>query len=170
MSRAVVLLLWLFISAEALSQTTPYTVLKDPRHPEKNMLVGQVSPYILLNDSSFSWFPANQKGYSGSAPLMAALSSSSGVCFIVFAGTWCEDSHFIIPRFFRSLESAGFPNDRIVLYALDRDKKMPGGLTTALGITNVPTIIVTKNGKETGRVIEYGKTGKWDEEIAELVK
>jgi hypothetical protein len=170
MSRAAVLLLLLFLSAGALSQTTPYTVLKDPRHPEKNMLVGQISPYILLNDSSFSWFPANQKGYSGSAPLMSALSSSSGVCFIVFAGTWCEDSHFIIPRFFRTLESAGFPNDRLVLYALDRDKKMPGGLTTALGITNVPTIIVTKNGKETGRVIEYGKTGKWDEEIAELVK
>ena len=38
-----------------------------------------------------------------------------------------------------------------------------------MNITNVPTIIVMKNGKEIGRVVEYGKTGKWDKELAEIV-
>ncbi len=38
-----------------------------------------------------------------------------------------------------------------------------------MGITNVPTIIVLKNGKEVGRVVEYGASGKWDEELASLL-
>jgi hypothetical protein len=37
-------------------------------------------------------------------------------------------------------------------------------------IKNVPTIIALKEGKEVGRVVEYGKTGKWDAEVAEIVK
>jgi hypothetical protein len=45
-----------------------------------------------------------------------------------------------------------------------------GNLNDAFKITNVPTIIVMKDGKEIGRVVEYGKTGKWDVELAELLK
>jgi hypothetical protein len=39
-----------------------------------------------------------------------------------------------------------------------------------MNITNVPTIIVMKNGKEVGRVIEYGTIGKWDKELSDIVK
>ena len=31
------------------------------------------------------------------------------------------------------------------------------------------TFIVMKGGKEVGRVIEYGKNGRWDKEIGEIV-
>jgi hypothetical protein len=33
----------------------------------------------------------------------------------------------------------------------------------------VPTIIVYKNGKELGRVVEYGKYGVFDKELAEII-
>jgi hypothetical protein len=33
----------------------------------------------------------------------------------------------------------------------------------------VPTIIVLKDGKELGRVVEYGNTGKWDRELADII-
>ncbi|MEI9808442.1 MAG: hypothetical protein WDO16_11570 [Bacteroidota bacterium] len=38
-----------------------------------------------------------------------------------------------------------------------------------MNITNVPTIIVMKKGKEVGRVIEYGKEGVFDKELAEII-
>jgi hypothetical protein len=34
---------------------------------------------------------------------------------------------------------------------------------------NVPTIIVLKDGKEIGRVVEYGKTGMFDKELGEII-
>ncbi|MBK7347662.1 MAG: hypothetical protein IPI98_12365 [Chitinophagaceae bacterium] len=45
-----------------------------------------------------------------------------------------------------------------------------GNLTAAFNIINVPTIIVMKEGKEVGRVVEYGKTGQWDKELTGLLQ
>ncbi|MBK7291849.1 MAG: thioredoxin family protein [Chitinophagaceae bacterium] len=53
---------------------------------------------------------------------------------------------------------------------MDRAKKTLSHLTEALNITNVPTIIVMKNGKEIGRVVEYGKYGLFDMELGEILK
>ena len=33
----------------------------------------------------------------------------------------------------------------------------------------VPTIIVMKNGREIGRVVEYGKYGSFDKELGEIL-
>ena len=66
-------------------------------------------------------------------------------------------------------EKSGLPVERISMISLDRDKKDPAHIAEALGVTLVPTIIVFKDGKEVGRVAEYGKTGKWDKEVADLI-
>jgi hypothetical protein len=66
-------------------------------------------------------------------------------------------------------ELSGFPDSAISLLAVNRIKKTPGNLADAMGITNVPTIIIMKDGKEKGRIVEYGKTGKWDEELAGML-
>ncbi len=52
------------------------------------------------------------------------------------------------------------PDENITLFGVNSKKKTLGNLTVALSVTNVPTIIVFKEGKELGRVVEYGKTGK----------
>jgi hypothetical protein len=39
-----------------------------------------------------------------------------------------------------------------------------------LHVDKVPTIIVLKNGKELGRVIEFGKYGLFDMELGEILK
>jgi hypothetical protein len=84
-------------------------------------------------------------------------------------GTWCEDSHFIIPKFYALTDAAGFSQDRISLIGVDRNKKTLSHLTEALNVINVPTIIVLKNGKEAGRVVEYGKYGMFDKELGEII-
>jgi len=38
-----------------------------------------------------------------------------------------------------------------------------------MNIKATPTIIVMKDGKELGRLVEYGKTGYWDKELAKII-
>ena len=91
------------------------------------------------------------------------------VQYVVFGGTWCEDTQFILPKFFKLQEQSGLSESRLSLYAVDRSKKTLGNIADAFKITNVPTIIVMKDGKEIGRVVEYGKTGKWDTELGQIL-
>ena len=57
----------------------------------------------------------------------------------------------------------------ITLFGVNREKNSLGNIAKAFNITNVPTIIVMQDGKEVGRVVEYGKTGKWDKELAAIL-
>ncbi len=87
---------------------------------------------------------------------------------VVFLGTWCEDSHVIIPKLFPFLDAAGFSNDRLTVIGVDRNKKTISHLSDAFNVTNVPTVIVMKEGKELGRVVEYGHYGMVEKELAEI--
>ncbi len=52
---------------------------------------------------------------------------------------------------------------------LTEAKKTLHHLAEAFQVTNVPTFIVLKNGKEIGRVVEYGRYGMIDKELGEIV-
>lgn len=161
----------LLISSLGISQTAGFKVTKDPVNNEK-MLVGTISKKDLTDDPAFaSWYNENQKIYTTpNAGLAAALQANKKkIYLVIFGATWCEDSHFILPRLFRIQETAGFPENHIVLYALDRDKKLPSPIADAFAVSHTPTVIVMKDGRETGRVIEYGKTGRWEEELTEII-
>ncbi|MFN8245634.1 MAG: thioredoxin family protein [Ferruginibacter sp.] len=159
-----------FASTCAIAQA-PYVVEKDPKHPEEIMLTGIISKYILQNNDSFGWYRSNQNGYTPDPAIVQTLDSSRAfISLIIFGGTWCDDTRFILPKLFKWQEQTGFPDKSISFFGVNRDKQTPGNITNALNIVNVPTIIVMKNGKEIGRVVEYGKTGKWDTELASIIR
>lgn len=89
--------------------------------------------------------------------------------FFFFGATWCEDTHFILPKFYKIQEVSGFPEDHIIVFAVDRKKNGTGNIAHAMNITRTPTIVVMKEGKEIGRLVEYGKTGHWDTELAGII-
>ena len=72
---------------------------------------------------------------------------------IVF-GSWCSDSETGVPEVILLLEKIGFPQEKISLIAVDRDKKAPNVNLERMGVEFVPTVIVKKDGKELGRIIE----------------
>jgi len=147
-----------------------YEVSPDPQHPEVKILKGIINKDLVKNDTSFTWYAQSQKFYSApDTSIVGVLQRNNNVSYIVFGGTWCEDTQFVLPKFFKLQEKAGISDNRITFFGVDRQKQTLGNIATAMNITNVPTIIVMKNGKEVGRVVEYGKTGKWDKELAELV-
>jgi len=169
MKKKIISLLLLFISAFAALAQNQYEILPDKN--EGKIFKGIISREVLEKDTSFKWYAENLKGYTPNSDAIAALKQySDSIQFIVFMGTWCEDSHFIIPKFFSLLDAAGFPKDKVSLIGTDRSKKTLSHLAEAIDIINVPTIIVMKKGKEAGRVVEYGKYGMFDKELGEIIR
>jgi thiol-disulfide isomerase/thioredoxin len=169
MKKIFIFVYVLFISAIAALAQNQYEILPDKN--EGKILKGIISREVLERDTSFKWYTENLKGYTPNADAIAALKQySDSIQFIVFMGTWCEDSHFIIPKFFSLLDAAGFSKDKVSLIGTDRSKKTLSHLAEALDIINVPTIIVMKKGKEVGRVVEYGKYGMFDKELGEIIR
>ena len=164
----VVVFLFIVLKSQAQAQ---YEISQDPKHPEVKVLRGIINKYLIQNDTAFRWYDSNQKIYGPDTATLNAFERTKGkLQFVVFGGTWCEDTQFVLPRFFKLQEMSGVPDNTITFFGVNRDKKTLGNIAAAFGITNVPTIIVMKDGKELGRVVEYGKTGKWDKELAELLK
>ncbi len=170
MKKCSVLVLAIFCLHNIFAQS-PYLSFKDNSQPGQQILNGIITKYALQNDSTYKWYASSQNTYNPSPELVNSLVSAKGkIQFVVFGGTWCEDTQFILPKFFKLQEQAGFPDAAISMFAVDRNKKTVGGITDAFKVLNVPTIIVMKDGKELGRVVEYGKTGQWDKELTDLLK
>jgi len=121
-------------------------------------------------DTAYAWFKQNQQGYTPEAGALQAFKvNKDSINLIVFGGTWCGDTKGLLPKFYSLADAAGFSNDRITLIGVDRSKKTFHHLTDAFEVTRVPTFIVMKNGKEIGRVVEYGTTGMFDKELGEII-
>ena len=134
------------------------------------IIKGFISKKDLSSDKDFGWFAENQNGYTpNDAALKASTQNKDSVNYLVFGGTWCGDTKHILPKFLSLLDAAGVSQDRLTMLGVDRSKKTIQHLSEAFNITNVPTIIVLKNGREVGRVVEYGKSGMFDKDLAEIL-
>jgi thiol-disulfide isomerase/thioredoxin len=156
---------------QTMNAQTPYTIVKDEKNPGGLIYTGLINKYTLINEASFTWYNDNQKNYKPSTELLNGFEAAkSKVHFVVFGGTWCDDTQFILPKFFKLQQLSGVSDSCVSFFGVNRDKKTIENVSAAFNITNVPTIIVMKSGKEIGRVVEYGKSGEWDKELLELVK
>jgi thiol-disulfide isomerase/thioredoxin len=134
------------------------------------VIKGFISKNDLVSDSSFKWFAENQKTFTPNAAAVQSLSAAKDSIYILaFGGTWCGDTKQILPQVYMTLDAAGFPANHFTLLGVDRGKKTINNLSESFNVTHVPTFIVLKNGKEIGRVVEYGKMGMPDKEIGEIV-
>jgi thiol-disulfide isomerase/thioredoxin len=168
MQKFFIPVLILFITTVPAFSQNQYEVIPDTDGGK--IFKGIISREVLEKDSTFKWYANGLLGYSPNAAAIAALKKySDSIQLVVFMGTWCEDSHFIIPKFYYLLDATGFSGNKVSLIGVDRNKKSLSHLTEALDIVNVPTIIVMKKGKEIGRVVEYGKTGLFDKELGEII-
>jgi thiol-disulfide isomerase/thioredoxin len=169
MKKLYTITIILFMAHTAIAQTN-FTSTTDPNHPEQKMLLGAITSTLLSTDTTFKWYTDSYQYYTPDTNTVATFKQHNQLHFVLFGGTWCEDTQTILPKFFKLQQLALIPDSNITFFAVDRNKKTYGHLAQALGITNVPTIIVYKDGKEIGRVVEYGKSGKWDIELAEAIK
>jgi thiol-disulfide isomerase/thioredoxin len=121
------------------------------------MAVGLISSRVLLKYPAFKWFKEGMDKYSPNDSDVNKLKSrlkNNKLSFIVFGGTWCDDTRELLPEFYKTMKLAEVNENRITLYALDRDKACGIAIPKEYNITNVPTFIIIEDGKEIGRIVE----------------
>ena len=160
-----------FMSILICDAQARYEVLADSAENNEKMLKGIIDKNDLLQDTSFHWYAESQRIYPhpDSAAVAALRSNKDSIYFLIFGGTWCMDTHFVLPKFYKIEEAAGFPEDHVTVFAVDRRMNTIGNIARAMHVRITPTIIVLKNGKELGRLVEYGKTGRWEQELAAII-
>jgi thiol-disulfide isomerase/thioredoxin len=168
--KRIVLIAGLLIINIGVFAQAQYEVTTDPKHPEVKIFRGIVNKYLIENEATFTWMKSAKVGYKpDTATINAFERNKAKVQFVVFGGTWCEDTQSILPKFFALQEKSGVPDNAISFFGVNRDKKSLASIAEAFNVKNVPTIIIMKDGVEKGRVVEYGKTGNWDKELAQIL-
>lgn len=122
-------------------------------------LLGKITKEGLLKTPYQNWYTKNYEAYDVNTSLTEKLNSSlSDYEIKVFLGTWCGDSKREVPRLYKVLESADFPENQLEIIALDNTnesyKQSPNNEQQGLNIHRVPTVIIYKDGKEINRIVE----------------
>ncbi|MCH2194511.1 thioredoxin family protein [Kordia sp.] len=106
------------------------------------------APYDSWFGPTYSTYPVDKETGAKVQPLLADVNIK------VFMGTWCEDSQREVPHFYRILDVLKINEQKVELITVDRDKMTPNHLEDGFDITNVPTFIFYKDGKEINRIVE----------------
>jgi hypothetical protein len=108
-----------------------------------------------LKEANYTWFNKNCETAKFSYEQIDELRGRfNDIKFIVFLGTWCSDSHRLIPPFVKLLEKIDYPLERVQLYGVDRNKETKGIEHRLYHIDRVPTIILMRENIEVGRITE----------------
>lgn len=149
----------LFAVLWSLSATAQYgfDISKDPVSGQ-TMFVGRCSFDDLNEEATFSWLNSRSNEYNPDPTVLAELKQKLPACkIIIFMGTWCEDTQNLLPKLYKTmLLTHCFTNYQ--MFAVNRDKVSKENEQKAYGVTMVPTIIILRNGKELGRIVETART------------
>ncbi len=102
-----------------------------------------------------------------SVAALAAADAETDVT-VVF-GTWCGDSKNYVPKLLKTLRDAGNPKLHVKLVGLSPRFQEPMELVQGTRILNVPTIVVSRNGKELGRIVETPGHERVEEDLAAIL-
>lgn len=166
--RRVFIAIALMISMHSFAQAG-YDISKD----EKNGAIvfkGKMAFADLERESSFDWLKSNQAFYIPDAANVAFLKEHlPHYKLVVFMGTWCDDSQFLVPQLYKLLSDIHYPMDQYTMYGVDRKKTSNHDEHITYKIEKVPTIILFRDNKEVGRITELVKKSI-DSDLAEIIK
>lgn len=137
-----------------MAQAQEFVREKDPK-TGKPILRGKMSFRDIQDETTNAWF---YKGASAYEPKDEAIRTLRGVSapyrFVVFLGTWCEDTQDLLPKFYKMLNQANIDLNAVELYGVDRNKESLNLEHVFYNVKKVPTFIVMHQHREVGRLIE----------------
>jgi thiol-disulfide isomerase/thioredoxin len=122
---------------------------------DKPMLIGYTT-LEAFNDTSFSWWWNSEYNMYDveSMDVKELKVKLEDVDIKIVMGTWCSDSRTEVPHFYKILDEINYPNEKVILINVNRDKQGLENEVEGLDINFVPTFIFYKAGEEIGRIIE----------------
>jgi len=166
--KKILFILMILTSLTAAAQKS-YEVSKDPKN-DRVVFSGPITFKDLEGEPTFTWFTEGRENYKLRKKQISYLRDKlKKYNMVVFMGTWCGDSHEIIPKLQRVLMETGYPMSKYTMYGVDRSKTSKDAGEKKYNITLVPTIILLRDGKEIGRITETAHKNI-EIDLAEIVK
>lgn len=142
--------------------------VEETKKEEETVVIGPTTRE-QIESAVPEWVQAevDSKPDAGTARTLATVEPGAEVT--VFLGTWCGDSRREVPRFWKALAEAGGDVPFEVHYVgVDRAKKEPAAALAEADIRYLPTFIVHRDGRETGRIVETSPHGI-ERDLADLL-
>jgi hypothetical protein len=129
------------------------------RDKENDQVVfkGKISFEDLEKESSFSWLKKGEDYKPDSNAVKFLKKNLLNYELVVLMGTWCDDSHEMIPKLYKTLLLTEYPMVRFNMYGVDRAKEAKYIEHKLYRVDKVPVVIVYKNHMEVGRITEVVK-------------
>lgn len=139
-------------------------------HDSTPVITGKKDLLFLMNKTDYAWF---EKGYNEYQPDAEAINlinkiDWSKVNITVFGGSWCDDTQNLLPKFARVCDLGKIPYNKIELYFVDRKKQCPEMKEDGFKPEKVPTFIISREGKEIGRIVE-SVTGSIESDLLKIL-
>ena len=135
------------------SSNIPEGMFEDP-NTGNPMLLGPIAIEELQQEPFNEWYQMEFQSYDVDIELTNAIDNPSQYSYEVFLGTWCGDSRREVPRMEKILSEMGVDIAMVSIITVDRDKVSPNGEHEGKDIRYVPTLIVSKDNQEIGRIVE----------------
>ena len=118
-----------------------------------------------------AWRTKVAQGYRPDPAALATLTQADSFEIRMYMATWCHDSKKWTPRLLAL--SPQLPLRRLELIPVDTTKRDPRGWAQRDGLRFTPTILVLRQGRELGRIIETpmraGKPARLEQALADVV-
>lgn len=119
---------------------------------------GEITFDDLKKEPSFTWLTTGTANYKPDTASLSFLKKYLGQFdMVIVMGTWCDDSHNLVPKLYKVMQLAEYPMGKYKIYGVDRAKETKGVEHKLYQIVNVPTIILFKDKIEVGRIVETVK-------------
>lgn len=138
LKRLSSLLLGLFLATSVMSQNSDTTILE-----------GKLTREQL---ETFTWFKNQYNTYKPYPSVVDQLAAHTKCSILVVLGTWCSDSHELVPQLFKIADLAGW--EKIELIGVDRKKQCSSMDIKPLNIEYVPVIFVYDGKRLVGKIVE----------------
>ena len=131
----------------------------DDKKKEESVPTGPVTREAI-EAAAPEWAQAQVEARPDAAAAQGLAQVEPGAEVTVFLGTWCGDSRREVPRLWSAIDAAGgMVPFKVTYIAVDRDKKDPAGEAAKSDVRYVPTLIVSRDGREVGRIVETSPHG-----------